>query len=58
VHASLAIVARLLAGVPAAQYGHRTPSQLMGSPFAETLPGSTPIEIVRDRAWDPKPPTA
>jgi short subunit dehydrogenase-like uncharacterized protein len=58
VHASLAIVARLLAGVAPAQCGHRTPSQLMGSGFAETLPGSSPIEVVHDRAWDPKPPNA
>ena len=30
----------------------------MGSGFVETLPGSSRIEIVRDRAWNPKPPAA
>jgi len=54
VHAALAIAQHLLAGKPAAA-GHRTPSQLMGDGFVETLPGSGRIEIVRDRAWDPKP---
>jgi short subunit dehydrogenase-like uncharacterized protein len=56
VHASLAIAERLLAGVAADASGHRTPSQLMGSTFIESLPGSSRIEVVRDRAWDPKPP--
>lgn len=55
VQASLGIAARLLEPVAAADCGHRTPSQLMGSGFAETLPGSTPIELVRDRAWEPMP---
>ncbi|HWJ05465.1 MAG TPA: saccharopine dehydrogenase NADP-binding domain-containing protein [Steroidobacteraceae bacterium] len=58
VHASLAIATRLLAGVAAEQCGHRTPSQLMGSAFVETLPGSSPIAVVRDRAWNPQPPHA
>jgi short subunit dehydrogenase-like uncharacterized protein len=57
VQASLAIAQHLLDGSPAAA-GHRTPSQLMGSGFVETLPGSGRIEIVRDRAWNPQPPTA
>jgi short subunit dehydrogenase-like uncharacterized protein len=56
VHASLAIAARLLREVPAELAGHRTPAQLMGSEFVETLPGSGRIEIARDRAWEPKPP--
>ncbi|MGI9246913.1 MAG: saccharopine dehydrogenase family protein [Steroidobacteraceae bacterium] len=55
VQASLAIARQLLSGVESALHGHRTPSQLMGGGFAESLPGSTPITIVRDRAWDPKP---
>lgn len=55
VHAALAIAQHLLAGKPAAA-GHRTPSQVMGDGFVETLPGSGRIEIVRDRAWDPQPP--
>ena len=54
VHGSLAIAQYLLDGKPAVA-GHRTPSQLMGDGFVETLPGSGRIEIVRDRAWDPKP---
>jgi short subunit dehydrogenase-like uncharacterized protein len=49
VHASLAIADRLLDGVAADDCGHRTPSQLMGSAFVESLPGSTPIAIARDR---------
>jgi short subunit dehydrogenase-like uncharacterized protein len=57
VHASLAIARHLLDGKPA-EPGHRTPSQLMGSRFVETLPGSSRIEIVRDRAWNPQPPAA
>lgn len=54
VHASLAIAQRLLDG-SAVVPGHRTPSQVMGSRFVETLPGSSRIEITRDRAWEPKP---
>jgi short subunit dehydrogenase-like uncharacterized protein len=57
VQASLAIAQHLLDGNPVAA-GHRTPSQLMGSGFVETLPGSGRIEIVRDRAWNPQPPAA
>jgi len=57
VHASLAIAQHLLDGKPA-EPGHRTPSQIMGSGFVETLPGSSRIEIVRDRAWNPRPPAA
>jgi short subunit dehydrogenase-like uncharacterized protein len=54
VHASLAIAQRLLDGEPV-QPGHRTPSQIMGSRFVETLPGSSGIEIVRERARDSLP---
>jgi short subunit dehydrogenase-like uncharacterized protein len=57
VQASLAIAQHLLDGKPASA-GHRTPSQLMGSGFVETLPGSSRIELVRDRAWNPQPPAA
>ncbi len=57
VHASLAIAQHLLDGKPA-EPGHRTPSQIMGSGFVETLPGSSRIEIVRDRTWNPRPPAA
>ncbi len=54
VHAALAIAQHLLEGKAVAP-GHRTPSQVMGSRFVETLPGSSRIELTRDRAWDPKP---
>ena len=57
VHASLAIAQHLFEGKPA-ESGHRTPSQVMGSGFVETLPGSSRIEIVRDRAWNPRPSAA
>jgi short subunit dehydrogenase-like uncharacterized protein len=57
VQASLAIARHLLDGRPV-EPGHRTPSQLMGSGFIETLPGSSRIELVRDRAWNPRPPAA
>jgi short subunit dehydrogenase-like uncharacterized protein len=56
VHAALAIAARLAGGVAPELFGHRTPARLMGTGFAETLPGSSRVEIVRDRAWEPKPP--
>jgi short subunit dehydrogenase-like uncharacterized protein len=55
VHASLAVARRLLDGPPVVP-GHRTPSQLMGDDFIETLPGSGRIELHRDRAWDPRFP--
>jgi short subunit dehydrogenase-like uncharacterized protein len=55
VHASLAIAQHLLDGQPVAP-GHRTPSQIMGRRFVETLPGSSVIELSRDRAWNPQPP--
>jgi short subunit dehydrogenase-like uncharacterized protein len=57
VHAALAIAQHLLDGNPVAP-GHRTPSQVMGADFVESLPGSSRIEIVRDRAWNPSPPAA
>ena len=47
----------LLDGKPV-ESGHRTPSQIMGSGFVEALPGSSRIVIVRDRAWNPRPPAA
>lgn len=53
-HAALAVAQRLLDGPPVAP-GHRTPSQLMGDGFVETLPGSGRIELQRDRAWNPQP---
>ena len=53
VSASLAVIERLL------QYdgpgGYRTPSQLMGSEFVETLPGATPLVLTRGRAWEARP---
>jgi short subunit dehydrogenase-like uncharacterized protein len=55
-HAALAVAQRLLDGPPVAP-GHRTPSQLMGDGFVETLPGSGRIELQRDRAWNPQPST-
>jgi short subunit dehydrogenase-like uncharacterized protein len=55
VHASLDIATKLLGSVRAEECGHRTPSQLMGSGFIETLPGSTRMTVLRDRAWEPKP---
>jgi short subunit dehydrogenase-like uncharacterized protein len=54
-HAALAVAQRLLDGPPVAP-GHRTPSQLMGDGFVETLPGSSRIELQRDRTWNPQPP--
>jgi short subunit dehydrogenase-like uncharacterized protein len=54
VHAALAIAQHLLDGKPASP-GHRTPSQIMGNRFVETLPGSGRIELVQDRAWNPQP---
>ncbi len=35
--------------------GYRTPSQLMGSRFVESLPGSGPLQVTRGRAWEPGP---
>jgi short subunit dehydrogenase-like uncharacterized protein len=55
VHAALAVAQRLLEGLSVVP-GHRTPSQLMGDGFVETLPGSSRIELQRDRAWNPAPP--
>ena len=43
VHASLGVVARLLAGGVAA--GSATPARLLGARFVETLPGSGPLSI-------------
>ncbi len=57
VHAALAIAQHLLDGGPA-EPGHRTPSQLMGDHFVESLPGSSRIEVTRDRVWNPSPAPA
>jgi short subunit dehydrogenase-like uncharacterized protein len=54
VHAALGIAGHLLHGGVVQVTGHRTPSQLMGSSYVETLPGTGRIQIVRDRAWEPK----
>lgn len=43
VHASLAVVTKLLAGGVTA--GARTPARILGSRFVETLPGSGPLSI-------------
>ena len=55
VHASLGLAVKLLGPVRPDECGHRTPSQLMGSGFIETLPGSTLMALTRDRAWEPRP---
>jgi len=52
VHAALGVLQRVLDY--AGPGGYRTPSQIMGSRFIETLPGSGSIEIVRGRAWEPR----
>jgi short subunit dehydrogenase-like uncharacterized protein len=35
--------------------GYHTPSQLMGSRFVESLPGSGQLQVTRGRAWEPRP---
>jgi short subunit dehydrogenase-like uncharacterized protein len=52
VHAALGVTQRLLADTVAA--GYRTPSQIVGARFIETLPGSSPLVLTRGRAWEPK----
>ena len=54
VHAALGIAGHLLQGEVAMLAGHRTPSQLMGSEYIEALPGTGHLQLVRDRAWEPK----
>ena len=34
----------------------RTPSQVVGARFIESLPGSTPLVLTRGRAWEPRSP--
>ena len=53
VHAALGVVERMLAYDGPG--GYHTPSQLMGSRYVETLPGSGSIQITRGRAWQSKP---
>ena len=52
VHAALGLTQRLLEGPVAA--GYRTPSQVVGARFIESLPGSSPLALTRGRAWEPR----
>lgn len=52
VHAALGVTQRLLEGPVEA--GYRTPSQVVGARFIESLPGSGPLAITRGRAWEPR----
>ena len=52
VHAALGVTRRLLEGPVDA--GYRTPSQLVGARFIESLPGSGRLELTRGRAWEPR----
>jgi short subunit dehydrogenase-like uncharacterized protein len=54
VHAALGVTQRLLEGPAGA--GYRTPSQLVGARFIESLPGSSPLALTRGRAWEPRQP--
>jgi len=54
VYAALGVVERLLAAPAGA--GYRTPSQIVGWRFVETLPGSGRVAITRGRAWEPRAP--
>jgi short subunit dehydrogenase-like uncharacterized protein len=54
VHAALGVLQHLLEYTGPG--GYRTPTQLVGSQFVESLPGSGRMEIVRGRAWEPRPP--
>ena len=51
VHAALGVATRVLAEKAAG--GYRTPSQIVGARFVETLPGSGRLELARGRAWEP-----
>jgi short subunit dehydrogenase-like uncharacterized protein len=53
VHAALGVLQHLLEYTGPG--GYRTPTQLVGSRFVESLPGSGRMEIVRGRAWEPRP---
>jgi short subunit dehydrogenase-like uncharacterized protein len=52
VHASLGVLARLLEQPGGG--GYRTPSQVAGSRFIETLPGSGRLVLTSGRAWEPR----
>jgi short subunit dehydrogenase-like uncharacterized protein len=54
VHAALGVLERLLAHGAEGLRGHRTPSQVVGSEFVETLPGSGRIRLESGRAWEPR----
>ena len=54
VYAALGVTERLLAAPVGA--GYRTPSQIVGWRFVETLPGSGRLVITRGRAWEPRKP--
>jgi short subunit dehydrogenase-like uncharacterized protein len=53
-HSALGVLERVLASPAVA--GFRTPSQVAGARFIESLPGSTPIVMTRGRAWEPRRP--
>jgi short subunit dehydrogenase-like uncharacterized protein len=53
-HAALGVTERLLEGPVAA--GYRTPSQVVGARFIESLPGSSALVLTRGRAWEPRSP--
>lgn len=53
VHAALGVLRRLLEQ-PGLR-GYRTPSQIVGWRFIESLPGSTQLVITIGRAWEPRP---
>jgi short subunit dehydrogenase-like uncharacterized protein len=54
VHASLGVLERLLAHGAEGLAGYRTPSQIVGSEFVETLPGSGGLRLESGRAWEPR----
>lgn len=54
VHAALGVMEGLRAGPGSS--GYRTPSQIVGARFIETLPGSGRLEIASGRAWEPRQP--
>jgi short subunit dehydrogenase-like uncharacterized protein len=52
--AALGVTERLLADP--GRSGYRTPSQIVGWRFVETLPGSGRLAVTRGRAWEPRKP--
>lgn len=52
VHAALGVLGRVVDGT--GEGGYRTPSQIVGAGFVETLPGSGRLELTRGRAWEPR----